>query len=588
MCPEETTTAPFAATKPQNGRRAAHIETGLGIGATVLSAILLLLTALNAGPLWRDETNTINLAQSLSLQDIWKNLHFESFPPLYLLVLRIWAGMGMAGSDAGIRVLGLFIGLLFLGSLWVCRRWVAGGPPTISIALLGGLPSIMFALTSNRAYGLTLCLLTLTFGTIWRMLETPSKSRILLAAVSSLLFVHCLYYSFVFLGAMLLGAAFVALRRRRWRAMAALMGIGIVSSSSVAVYLPVIRRSLSYAPLFQPPNFGVRTLWARVNEAIAFQSSAQPPSSSGFEVWIWLALLAVAVLVGALAQFCQSSERGGAPGSLSSPAGPAQARADLALFGVITLVCGSLGQLWFLLRLHYPTQSWYYVSMFTLCAISVESVLKASWPAWRHWALVRLSFLGLMLALSWRASWEEAHTRRSNVDMIAAALEKEAGPSDLIVVYSAWEGITFDRYYRGPAQWRTIPPIESHKVHRTDLVWGTLSRTNVIASMLADATDTLRGGGAVWVVGLVRPDPSEREIPSLPQAPALPTKWWLAPYFSTWSAQLTVHLAATASRTQTLDIPMAGPVSSLENLPVFRFSGYQTGDPKHVGTLGGL
>jgi hypothetical protein len=418
------------------------------------------------------------------------------------------------------------------------------------------------------------------------MLEIPLRSRILFAAVTSFLFVHCLYYNFVFLGAMLLASAFVALRRRRWRAMAALVGIGIVSAASVGAYLSVVRRTLAYAPLFQGPNFGLRALWARLNEAVAFQSSAQPPSSTGFEVWIWLALVAFAAWVGVSAQFYQTSEQVNAEKSLRSPADPVQARADLALFGVITLVCGTLGQSCFLLRLHYPTQSWYYVSMFALCAISVESVLKASLPAWRHWALLRVSFLGLMLALTWRGSWEEAHTRRSNVDMIAAALEKEAAPGDLIVVYSAWEGITFDRYYRGPARWMTIPTIESHKVHRLDLVWGALSRTNVVAPMLADVTDTLRTGGAVWVVGLVRPDPSEREIASLPLPPALPTKWWLAPYFSTWSSQLTVHLAATASRTQTLDIPMALPVSSLENLPVYRFSGYRPEHPKQVESVG--
>ena len=55
------------------GRQEGRIESGFATGATVLAAILLLLTTLNAGPLWRDETNTINLARSLSLEDIWKN-----------------------------------------------------------------------------------------------------------------------------------------------------------------------------------------------------------------------------------------------------------------------------------------------------------------------------------------------------------------------------------------------------------------------------------------------------------------------------------------------------------------------------------
>jgi len=67
------------------------------------------------------------------------------------------------------------------------------------------------------------------------------------------------------------------------------------------------------------------------------------------------------------------------------------------------------------------------------------------------------------------SAWEEAHTRRSNVDLIAAVLDKNAAEGDLIVVKSAWDGVAFNRYYHGRAHWVTVPPIDSHKVHRNDL-----------------------------------------------------------------------------------------------------------------------
>jgi hypothetical protein len=56
-------------------------ETVAALIGTTFSAILLILTAMNAGPLWRDEVNTLNLAQMSSLKEIWNNLPFESFPP---------------------------------------------------------------------------------------------------------------------------------------------------------------------------------------------------------------------------------------------------------------------------------------------------------------------------------------------------------------------------------------------------------------------------------------------------------------------------------------------------------------------------
>ena len=49
--------------------------------------MLLVLTAMNAGPLWRDETNTFNLAHMPSLRDIWHNMQFDSFPLLWPLLV---------------------------------------------------------------------------------------------------------------------------------------------------------------------------------------------------------------------------------------------------------------------------------------------------------------------------------------------------------------------------------------------------------------------------------------------------------------------------------------------------------------------
>ena len=54
-----------------------------------------------------------------------------------------------------------------------------------------------------------------------------------------------------------------------------------------------------------------------------------------------------------------------------------------------------------------------------------------------------------MMLWSARAMWEEVHTRRSNLDLIAAVIEQQPSEGDLVVVQSMWEGITFERYYHG-------------------------------------------------------------------------------------------------------------------------------------------
>ena len=254
-------------------------ETAVALAGTVFSAVLLVLTAMYAGPLWRDETNTINLAQMSSLKEFWNNLPFESFPPLWPLLLRGWSFLGMAGSDAGIRVLGLYVGVFFLASLWLCSRWIGGRAPILSVALLGGLPAFIFIVGANRAYGLASCLLVLSFGMIWRMVESPSKSRMLWAGLVCFLFAHCVYYDVVFLCAMLSGGALVAIRRRQWKTLGALAGIGAVSGASMAIYLPIIRRGSVYVPMNQLPFFNFAIPWYRLGSALAARSSAHPPDS---------------------------------------------------------------------------------------------------------------------------------------------------------------------------------------------------------------------------------------------------------------------------------------------------------------------
>ncbi len=265
------------------------VETTVALAGTAFSAILLILTAMYAGPLWRDETNTVNMAQMPSLKDLWHNLPFESFPPLWPLLLHGCDFLGLAGSDANIRVLGLYVGLFFFASLWLCSRWLGCRAPILSVALLGSLPVFIFILGANRAYGLASALLVLSFGLIWRMVEHPSRSRILGTALVCILFAQCVYYDVVFLCAMLSGAAMVAIRRRQWKTLWALVGIGAASGASLIIYLPVIHQGSLYTPMHRFAFFNFTVLWYKLRSALAARSSAHSPNSmpkrSGFGWW---------------------------------------------------------------------------------------------------------------------------------------------------------------------------------------------------------------------------------------------------------------------------------------------------------------
>ncbi len=600
-------------------------EAAVALAGTLFSAILLLLTATHAGPLWRDEVNTANVAQMPSLRELWNNLPCESFPPLWHLVLRGSEAIGLPGSDFAIRILGLGVGLLILVSMWLCARWMGCRAPILTVGLLGSLPAFVFIAGSNRAYGLAACLLVLSFGMVWRVVEAPSRTRILAAGVVCLLYALCVYYDVVLLAAVLAGGAAVALRRRAWKTLAALVGIGAVSAGSLVVYLPIVRQGTAYVPLWQVPFFWWGTLWGRFGEAVTARSSGEP-GGRGPEIWVWLAMVATGLIVAMVSQWVAKDDggwrvedgsqlkrkkeklerkgrtsdieggghgerpvrvlglqegittgQGSAPTDCAAERGadaaarrPYRRMADRALFCCVSMVLGMAGMFAFLYRLHYVTYSWYYLPILLVCGISLDGILGANWPVLRPWGLLRIGFMLVMMAWDAQPGWQEAHTRRSNVDLIADLLNQKASAGDLVVVTSAWEGITFQRYYHGATAWVTVPPVESHLVHRNDLVIRDMCQKAPLAPVLDAITNALRDGHRVWMVGHMSDAPTKRP-------PACPPVRYCAIYFDYWDGQVSETLRDNALRERDWEVSAGEPVTWWENLPVAEFSGDRGG-----------
>jgi hypothetical protein len=543
-----------------------RIEPAVALALTLFVAILLACVALNAGGLWRDEANSINLAQMPTLKELWHNLRFDSCPLLWPLLLRVWTILGLAGTDLGIRLLGLMVGLSFLASLWLCVRWIGGRAPVISIALLGSLPAFINIVGANRAYGLASTLLLLNFGAVWRVVQLPSRDRVIIGAVAAILFVHCIYYNGVFLYAMLFAAAIVVIQRRDWKTLSVLGGIGAVTGLSMLIYVPMILKESSHAALTQVP-LGWWNLWTKLNVAVTQPSGTQGSLSPDLRIWVWIVLLLLGVVTTIVVQGRWTRQSDGFHFSRATQ-GSAEARAHLALYGSLSMLCGIVGYGCFLLKVQLPTESWYYVEALTLCAISIEGTLGRCLEAFRPWGVMRICCVILIMSWGGSSSVDEALTRRTNIDVIAAKLRSEARQGDLVLVYGPWEGITFERYYQGVARWMTVPPIDSHKVHRADLVIQKINDSQPLASTFVAIDETLASGHAVWVVGQV--ELARKALP-LPHSPNRPIKWGLGAYFGNWSAQVMAHVLAQSRPVATGSLSLGRPVNKLEDLPLMRF-----------------
>ena len=163
--------------------------------------------------------------------------------------------------------------------------------------------------------------------------------------------------------------------------------------------------------------------------------------------------------------------------------------------------------------------------------------------------------------------------------MVAAFLSHNASVGDLIVVQEAWEGITFNRYYRGQAQWLSVPPIDSHEVHRIDLVMAEMNQPEAMAPVLRAITNTLTSGHHVWVVGSMpiarSKDAPPGPTPLPPRPPEMPTRWWVGSYLYWWNQQATTLLLDHAQQEKAETIAAPGPVNHFEDVSVVRFTGYK-------------
>ena len=207
-------------------------------------------------------------------------------------------GVFGADNDAALRALGFITGLAVLGALWLNARAFGIRWPVLSLALIGLNPMVIRYGDSARAYGLGIFLILLTFRSFWRLVDKPSPPgarRVAAAAVLAVLSVQCLYYNSVLLLAIAAGTMAVAARRRAWKTVGLVLGIGILAAASLLPYVPMMRRMAEWTFMVSYPA-DLPWLWKRVGEVLG--------SPDPLGVWLWLSLLflglgAVAIVGGA-------------------------------------------------------------------------------------------------------------------------------------------------------------------------------------------------------------------------------------------------------------------------------------------------
>lgn len=556
-----------------------HLESLAVLLTALVAAALHVRFVTHVGGFWRDETNSIHLANLPSFAEVLGFLDYDSFPILFFAVLRGWSGVFGSDNEAALRALGCLTGFAVLGALFFNARAFGIRWPVLSLALIGLNPMLIRYGDSTRAYGLGIFLILLTFRSFWRLVNEPSPPearRVLAASVLALLSVQCLYYNSVLLLAIAAGAIAVAVRRRAWRTVGIVLGIGILAAASLLPYVPMMRRMGEWTFLVSyPADFA--WLWKRICEVLG--------SPDPLGVWLWVGLFVVGVGVSASVALSQLWKRKPAS-SVKVSLDPDQSHSvpDAVLFAAVSLVVGVVGYAVFLTALHYYTQPWYYITLVAFAACSLE-ILFGAWPRTGKPQVFstllrrsRLAVATVLLCFTGWASWEEMPVRHTNLDLLAARLRPLATEGDVILV-PRWEcAIPLARYYRGPAEIITLPPMADHRFHRYDLVIRQMMTVDPLQPVLTRLEDVLRSGHRVFIAGTL---PSAAPYPPLPNLPPAYRDsagvWHGGDFYSLWHHQAAQLLGAHAMRGGEIDIPIPGKarVQGFENLALRVVEGWR-------------
>lgn len=526
---------------------AARVAGSVALVSTLLGVYLHIVFGLHAGALWRDEVNSLEIATMRTLGEMWSNFCHDSFPALFFLVLRAVAGVPADVSDTTLRVLGVSVGLLILGIIWLNARWLHLGFPLLSLVLIGLNPMVIRYGDSIRAYGLGIALMLLALGAMWRLVESFTPARAAIAVVSAVLSVQCLYYNSVLLLAICLGAASVTLRRRQIKQTLAVFAIGGISAATLLPYVPTMQRVRSWSFVWKgpfTPDELTRTFGSRL------------------EIAGWIVLFVLALIAGTWAMRGKSTDTDG------------PANSERILFGLVTLVVGTMGYAGFISVLGYLTQPWYYVAFAAFAATCIEVVMASIWT--RKGSLwVRATLALAIVAIGVYPAWQALHFRQTNVDVVAVQLQTQAAPDDLILINSFIYGISFHRYYHGSANYQTIPPMEDLRSQRVDLLKRQMMSPAPMAPVLQRMEETLRNGHTIWLIGSLDFLPPGKEPTVIPPGYDGPNGWVGGNFYTAWAEQAGFLVQSHALHFERVRVPLAQPVSRYENLPLSAIRGWR-------------
>jgi len=509
----------------------------------ILAALLIIWALLlhgcflfSAGALWRDEANSMNQASLGSWRLLWESLHYDSFPPLYAVLLRTFFPARTASNDISLRMFGVAIGVGILLSIWLAARISGSRLPVLALALLAIDPVLISEGDSIRPYGVGLLFLVWSFCAYGQLLVNPSARWLAVAAVASVLEVQASYTGALFVGVLGLSSAVVILMqgtpRRLWKVLLP----GSIAVLSLTPYVGPLRQAGEWVSILH-----YEVIWSEYLRGYIQTHSVAFPL-------VWL----LATFAGAYSLVMLV---------VSARAGLVSTR-PLITYASLAAVFGIVVQIVFVQVMGVPPFPRYFLPGLMLAALALDLLTKELTPS------IRVGTALIVLLITAWPSWSWVRQRHSDADILGKLLGEKAGPSDLVIVSPWFLHPSFQRYYHGPAPWTTVPELPKQPLTRYDLVRDAMMDPERENRLYGGIQRTLSEGGAIWFVSQSHPDrPAEESMPKSPAFSGHPGGKDYVEFRSYWERSIIFRLYSCCSPVK-WTLPKHGPVWEEERLVV--------------------
>lgn len=509
----------------------------------------------HVGSFWRDEISTVSLVEKPSLAAVYDSLEIDSYPPLYVVLLRGWKSLGPGSTEFGMKLFGFMAFAFILTAVVIAFRRKGTPPPLVATALLAFNPNVFYWSTALRAYGFAAGLIILFFGFMLAMMRRPSRGVVAGCFILAVFCVQSNYQNSYLVLAVCTGGIGVCALRRQWRKAALTLSIGIPAAVSLTPYIPSILRVRQWDTISRMEP-SLTFIMGRITSAFSNEQTVIAV--------VWYCAVSAVILIPLVLeirhrrQSAESSDR------------------DISIFIFLTALVAVVTLLIFVKCVGYATMPWQYLPFMGLIACLTELLLQRVWPSGRG-LLLRIGIACVMALVAVSSVWSQAHLRRTNMDIIAKTLAHDARAEDLIVVSPFYLLVGWGYHNKDiAAEWISLPPVPHDETSRPfPHMKAAMASVNPIEPVLEAVTATLKRGGRVWLVGQFDFLPPNQVPPVLSPAPLPEYGWSFGPYVTTWSMQLGYLLQSHATNGQNVAVSQETPVSPLENLQLIVASGWK-------------